>query len=359
MYKSYFRRSFMKVRKIIIALSVVLAINVFTGCASIKTLTGDKLVKQAQNNLIVQSNVDMTDVNINTLIPGRIKEIKVKEGDSVKRGDVLLIVDSDTLAAQKAQVEAQIETAKSQLSAAQAARDAAGAKLELAQNGARPEEIDQAKSGYELAKTTLDRLKVLYEQGAIPKSDLDNAETQTKVAKDKYDLALSGARAEDIKAAQALVDQANASVEAVTGQIKQAEAALQGVNVNLNYATVVAPEDGIITQINVEAGELVSTGMQLIVVTKTNEPSILCNVRETNLSKVNLDQEVSVKIPAYEGQEFKGKVVKINKNADFAVKRATNDNGEFDVLSYGVKVELTNYDKPLRSGMTAFVDFGK
>jgi HlyD family secretion protein len=199
----------------------------------------------------------------------------------------------------------------------------------------------------------------LYDQGSIPKSDFDNAETQMQVAKDKYDIAQSGARPEDIKAAQAQVDQANASVEAVEGQIKQAEAALQGVNVNLNYATVTAPEDGTITQVNVEAGEVISTGMQLIVVTKTDEPSILCNVRETDLSKVDLEQEVSVKIPAYKDEEFKGKVVRINKDADFAVKRATNDNGEFDVLSYGVKVELTDNDKPLRSGMTAFVDFGK
>lgn len=349
----------MKIRNMTILSVLLFTANTFTGCASISTLTGDKLVKEAQNNLIVQSNVDMTDINVNTLVPGKIKEIKVKEGDSVKKGDVLLMVDSDTLVAQQAQVQAQIETAKAQLSAAQATRDAASAKLEAAQNGARPEEIDQAKAASDLATITLNRLKILYEQGSIPKSDLDNAETQAQVAKDKYDLAQSGARAEDIKAAQAQVNQANASVEAVAGQIKQAEAGLQGVNVNLNYATVTAPEDGVITQVNVESGELISTGMQLIVVTKTNEPSILCNVRETNLSKVDLDQEVSIKIPAYPDETFKGKVVKINKNADFAVKRATNDNGEFDVLSFGVKVELTDNDKPLRSGMTAFVDFGK
>ena len=51
--------------------------------------------------------------------------------------------------------------------------------------------------------------------------------------------------------------------------------------------------------------------------------------------------------------------MRINEKPDFAVKRATNDNGEFDVLSYGVKVELTNMDKPLHPGMTAIVDFGK
>lgn len=349
----------MKIKKIILLSLLVITANVFTGCTSVSTLTGDKLVKQSTSNLIIQSNVDMADINVNSQIPGKVKEVKVKEGDNVKKGDVLLIVDSETLAAQQSQVKAQIETANAQLNAAKAARDAASAKLELAENGARPEEIDQAKAGYDLAKMTFDRLKVLYEEGSIPKSDLDNAETQMQVAKDKYDIAQSGARDEDIKAAKAQVDQANASVEAVEGQIKQAQAALGGVNVNINNATVVAPEDGVVTQLNVDAGELVSTGMPLVVVTDVNKPSILCNVRETDLSKVDLDQEVSVKISAYEDEVFKGKVVKINKNADFAVKRATNDNGEFDILSYGVKVELADMDKPLRAGMTAFVDFGK
>jgi HlyD family secretion protein len=337
----------------------VAALNGFTGCASVSTLTGDNLVKQSNSNLTVQSNVDMTDININTQIPGEVKEVKVKEGDNVKKGDILLIIKSDTLSAKQSQVNAQIETANAQLNATKAARDAASAKLELAQNGARPEEIDQAKVGYDLAKVTYDRLKVLYDEGSIPKSDMDNAETQLKLAKDKYDIAQSGARQEDIKAAKAQVDQANASVEAVEGQIKQAQAGLDEVNVNINNATVVAPEDGVVTQLNVKAGELVSTGMPLVIVTDVNKPSILCNVRETDLCKVDLEQNVSVKIPAYKDEVFKGKVVKINKNADFAVKRATNDNGEFDILSYGVKVELIDMDKPLRSGMTAFVDFGK
>lgn len=349
----------MKIRKIVLLSVLVVAITGFTGCTSVSTLTGDKLIKQSTSNLTIQSNVDMTDININSQIPGEVKEVKVKEGDNIKKGDVLLVISSDTLVAKQSQVKAQIEAATGQLNAAKAARDAASAKLELAQNGARPEEIDQAKAGYDLTKVTYDRLKVLFEEGSIPKSDMDNAETQLQLSKDKYDIAQSGARAEDIKAAKALVDQANGTAQAAEGQIKQAQGALDEVNVNINNTTVVSPEDGIVTQLNVKAGELVSTGMPLVVVTDANKPSILCNVRETDLSKVDLDQEVSLKIPAYKDEVFKGKVVKINKNADFAVKRATNDNGEFDILSYGVKVELIDMDKPLRAGMTAFVDFGK
>lgn len=349
----------MKARNIAIIPLLLIASISITGCTSVTAVTGDKLVKQESSNLVVQSNVQMTDTNINSQIPGKVKEVKVKEGDSVQKGQVLIVMDSDSIGAQKAQVEAQIETVTAQINAAKAAREAASAKLEQAQNGARPEEIDQAKAAYDLSKAAYDRTKTLYDIGSSAKSELDNVEMQLELSKDKYDIAQKGARPEEIKAAQAAVNQANASVEAAEGQLKQAQAGLDGVNVNINNATVVAPADGVVTQVNIDPGELVSTGMPLAVITNTNDVSILCNVKETDLSKVDMNQEVTIKIPAYKDETFKGKVVKINKNADFAVKRATNDNGEFDILSYGVKVEIENLDKPLRAGMTVFVDFGK
>lgn len=336
-----------------------LTISLFTACGSASPLTGDKIINQGNGHLTVQSNVEMTDTNINSEIPGKITEVKIKEGDTVKKGQILIVMDSDVLVAQQSQVEAQIDSANAQLNAAKAARDAASAKLEEARNGARPEEIGQAKAAYDLAQLTYNRVKTLYDEGASPESDLDNASTQLQLAKDKYIITKDGVRPEEIEAAQAQVNQAAASVQAVEGQIKQAKAALQGVNVNLNYATLKAPTDGVITQLNVEAGELVTTGMALSVVTDISAASILCNVDETDLSKVKMNQEVSIKIPTYKDQSFMGKVVRINKNADFATKKATNDNGEFDILTYGVKVELTNPSIPLRAGMTAFVDFGK
>lgn len=349
----------MKTKNIALLFILSTTLSLFTGCSSVTTLTGNNLVKQTNENLVVQSNVEMTDTNINSQIPGKIKEVNIKEGDSVEKGQVLVTMDSDSLAAQQAQIQAQIETVNAQLNAAKAARDAASAKLEQAQNGARPEEINQAKVAYDLSKATYDRTKTLYDEGSETKANLDKDFSSLEIAKNKYEIAQQGARPEEIKAAQAQVDQADASVEAVEGQIKQAQAAMQALNVNLNNATITAPVTGVVTTVNVEAGELVSIGMPVVVVTNINEPSILCNVNETDLSKVDLDQEVSIKIPTYADEIFKGKVVKINKNADFAVKRATNDNGEFDILSYGVKVELSDVDKPLHAGMTAFVDFGK
>jgi len=380
--------SFVKRTKIIpLLIFLAVIIVIFIGGKALANLTGDQLVKKSSGNLIVQSNVEMTETNVNSQTGGEIKEIKIKEGDKVKKGQVLVQINSDSLAAQKAQVEAQIQTLQGQLESAESTKDAAiagknaaiagknaaSSQLEKAQNGSTSQDIASAESSYELLQKTYDRIQSLYNSGYSPKADLDNAQSQLEIAKNKYETVKNGSRPEDIAAAKAQIDQANAqvnqanaqidqsngSIESVQGQIKQAQASLEGVNVNINNATIKAPSDGIVTQLNVESGELVSTGMPIVVLTSTTSPSITCNVKETDLSKVKLGQKVSIRVPAYSNKTFSGKVVKINQNADFAVKRATNDNGDFDILSYGVKVEFTNMNKPLHDGMTTFVDFGK
>ncbi len=349
----------MKRRNIALIMSLLVTSSLCTACTNAAALTGDKIIKQTNGHLTVQGNIETKEIKINSKTSGKIKEIKISEGDSIKGGQVLITIDNSTLQAKQDQTQAQIEAASGQKKVAEADKQAAQAVLEKAQNGARPEELAQLKAQYDLAQVTYDRVKALYDQSYVPKADLDKAQTQLEITKQQYDLAKNGARAEDIAAAQAQVNKADSAIQAYNAQIKQAQGGLSEVQTYINDTTIAAPVDGTITQLNVEVGELVTPGMPLVVLTNTTAPWIECNVKETDLSKVKLNGEVSVKLAAYPNQQFKGKIVRINEKPDFAVKRATNDNGEFDVLSYGVKVELTNMDKPLHPGMTAIVDFGK
>ncbi|WML36775.1 efflux RND transporter periplasmic adaptor subunit [Clostridium sp. OS1-26] len=349
----------MKRKNIILGTSILAMVSLFTGCSNAAALTGDKLIKQNNGHLTVQGNIETKEININSKTSGKIKEIKIVEGDSIKGGQVLITIDNSTLQAKGAQTQAKIEAATGQKKVAEADRQAAQAVLQKAQNGARPEEIAQTKANYDLAQTSYDRVKALYDQGYAPKATLDEAQNKLDLTKNQYEIVKQGARAEDVAAAQAQVAKAESAIQAYDAQIKEAQGGLSEVQTYIDDTTITAPADGIITQLNVEVGELVTPGMPLLVITNTEKPWIECNVKETDLGKVKLNGEVSVKLSAYPKEQFKGKIVRINEKPDFAVKRATNDNGEFDVLSYGVKVELTNIDKPLHPGMTAIVDFGK
>ena len=186
-------------------------------------------------------------------------------------------------------------------------------------------------------------MKTLLAQEAISQSTFDQVEAQYIAAKETYNMAVEGARSEDKAAASALV--------------QQADGAIAEVNSYLDNSEIKAPMDGIVTAVNVNKGELISTGMPVASVTSPENPWVEVNVEETQLAKVHLGSTVKVTFAAYPGEKFTGKVTNVSQKPSFATKRATNENGSFDILSYGVKVEITDAPEELYSGMTVLVDF--
>lgn len=216
-------------------------------------------------------------------LDGRIEELLVDEGDVVKKGQVIGVLQNDELKAKVSQAEAAVsvadgqineakaaqstavakieqgnaavnvtaETAAKKVAQAEAALKAAEANLEALQNGARPEEIKQAESQMKaaeeiqkVAKDNLERLQTLLEHGLASQADVDKANTtyqeakgKYEVAKQQYEIAVQGPREEEIKAAKAQVDQAKAAHELAVasqdevlvrqGEVKAAEAGIK------------------------------------------------------------------------------------------------------------------------------------
>ncbi|HEX9060689.1 MAG TPA: efflux RND transporter periplasmic adaptor subunit, partial [Clostridia bacterium] len=197
--------------------------------------------------------------------------------------------------------------------------------------------------------------------------------TQLEVARQQLSMANEGARSEDKMGAEAQViqaqanvqarasiyEQAKAGVKASEDKVKAAEGVVAEVDAYLKDTLIKAASDGVITEINSHEGELVSTGVSIGTLSKLKNTWVTVKVKETDLSKISVNQEVDIKVPAFSKSVFKGKVATINQKPDFATKRATNDNGDFDILSYGVKIDLSDNDNVLRPGMTAFVQFRK
>jgi len=256
-------------------------------------------------DLTVQSTVEMTETNLNSQLAGRIKTVTVKEGDPVTKGQVLVTIDADTVRAQIDQANARVAATKAQLAASEATLN--------------------------YAQTSYNRVKGLFEKGLATQAEFDDAANK--------------------------LNQATAGGQAARSQADQAAGGLAEVQTYLERTSVASPATGVVTMVNVKVGELVSTGLPLLVVTDETKPWVQCSVKETDLGRVTVGQTVLVSLPAYPNQVFSGKVSRINKDADFAVRRATTANGDFDVVSFGVRVELTAPDRPLYAGMTAFVRF--
>lgn len=345
---------------------IIGAVAAVVVCAAVIVLvfghvTGDQLLMRNKKNMVTQSYVTMDESNINALMGGQIKEVLVEEGEYVKKDQPLVNLDSDTLLAQKEQAEAGLAQAQAAYQIlVNGATEEQMKQLELAVNIAEAN-LANVQTSYNDAQTNLSRMEILYGSGDLAKVDYDaaqsavisaqsayeNAQSNLEISKSKLTETRNGATAEQIAQAQAGIDQAKASVKQI--------------QTNLDKCTLTSPVDGLVTTVNVKNGDVVSSGLPAVVVADIYEPYITCNVDETKLERVDLNQDVDISLAALGDQTYKGKVIKINKAADFATKKASNE-ADWDILTYGIKVVFDDpkaLESELRAGMTAYVDFGK
>ena len=291
--------------------------------------------------LVIQGEVDATDVSVAAKIPGRVAQILVREGQSVVRGDLVVVLDSPELDAKMAQAEA--------------AAQAAEAQQQKAEHGTRSEEIrvaynqwQKALAAAELATKTFNRVDRLNADGVLPAQKRDETEAGLKAARETaeaakaiYDMALAGARREDRRAAAALVAQANGAVSEVEAIRKETRLS--------------APIDGEVTLRVVEAGEVVSAGFPLVKIVDLNDVWVVFHLREDLLAGIRMGTRLTARIPALADRSVTLAVDYIAPMGDFAAWRATRAQGDFDLKTFEVRARPTGPVDGLRPGMSAIV----
>ena len=290
---------------------------------------------------IIQGQVEVSEYRVSSKVPGRILELRVKEGDYVKAGDTLAILDAP-------EVRAKMEQAQSAENAA--------AALELkAQNGARKEQIQgafsvlqQAKAGYEIAEKSYNRVQRLFDEGVMSAQKRDEAfanykamEAQMKAAQSQYDMAVNGARMEDKMAASA--------------QVGRAKGAVQEVNSYIHETVQIAQKEGEVTDIYPKVGELVGTGSPIMSIAMMDDMWGTFNVREDQLNGMQVGTEFSVFVPAF-NKEVKMKVYLLKDQGSFAVWKATKANGQYDLKTFEVKARPVEKLEGLRPGMSLVIN---
>ena len=289
---------------------------------------------------IIQGQVEVSEYRVSSKVPGRILEIRVKEGDYVKAGDTLAILDAP-------EVRAKMEQAQSAESAA--------AALEMkAKNGARKEQIQgafsvlqQAKAGFEIAEKSYNRVQRLFDEGVMSAQKRDEAfanykamEAQMKAAQSQYDMAVNGARMEDKLAASAQVGRARGAVQEVTSYIHE--------------TVQIAQKEGEVTDIYPKVGELVGTGSPIMSIAMMDDMWGTFNVREDQLDGMQVGTEFSVFVPAF-NKEVKMKVYHLKDQGSFAVWKATKANGQYDLKMFEVKARPVEKMEGLRPGMSLVI----
>ena len=317
---------------ILLAIAGLVAAVVIVGLIGFFTL--------GQSKEILQGEVEVSEFRVSCKLPGRIVELRVKEGDYVHVGDTLAILE--------------IPEANAQEKVAQATQGAAEALSNLTDAGARKETVQsafqlyqQAQAAAEVAHKTYTRMQNLYDEGVMSAQKRDEAlaaykvcEAQVIVAKNQYELAKSGARVQEKTMAQKQVEAAKGAVDVVKSLLKET---VQVSNV-----------EGEVSDIYPKVGELVGIGSPIMSISVMSDTWGTFNVREDQLNGMKVGDTFTAFSPAF-NKSLRMKVFYIKDEGSYAVWKATKSNGQYDLKTFQVKARPLDKINGLRPGMSLII----
>lgn len=307
-------------------------------------------LEKRPSEIELSNSIEAKDVLVSPRVSGKIKEIFIDEGYTVKKGQILLKIEADEL-------NAQLDQAKSSYSQAvydlldlkKGARYQEKAQAYLSVNEIKTQ-LDEAKLNLDNRKNEYIRMKALYDDGAISKNNYEKYElayrtTQKNVTllEESYkksmaneSLVFEGPRIDQIRSREA-------NTKKISGQIKE-------LQTYVNELTIVSPIDGEISSFDMEVGEIVSANKPILTITDLSDMFVRIYIPVTELSKMTINKILNLKVDSFPNETFKGKVVYIGANAIFTPRNIQTPE-ERTKLVYPVRVKIDNANKKLRDGM--------
>jgi HlyD family secretion protein len=286
--------------------------------------------------------IEANTVKITAIIPGELEDVFYNEGDKVKKDDVIGRIKRDDLVAVKDQNDAAVEKAKIGYSQVSSVGNLATLNAAQSSANAALDNLNKAESDY-------NRIKALYNQGAVSLSDLERYETTYKVSLENYDSALGNLNS--LKSSGGV----KAQIGAASSDIDKAEATLAAANAQIDQLTLKSPIDGIVILKNYEKGEYIGTGMSLGTVADLENLWIKVYVTTEELPNIKMGQEVKFSVSGY-NKEFIGKITFISDKGEYTPKTILTVNERANVV-FGVKISTDSQGGVLKPGMPADVVF--
>lgn len=301
--------------------------------------------------------IEGTSVDLSARITARVLEQRVKKGDRVRKGDLLVALDCADAQAALAEAEARLTAARAQGAAAQASVEASRRTREAAaaaQQAARAQ-AEALTAQRDVAMRQAARLERLATDVALSSRDQSRAgaeglEHQTRAAE-----AQAAASGEQARAAVAAIRASGAQAVAADAQVRAAEAAMARVRLLVDECRVEAPRDAVIDDLPHEPGELVAAGQVLVKLVDLSEVKATFYLPNAELAAARPGMKANVVADAWPGQRFEGVVRTVSAKAEFT-PRNIQTRTDRDRLVYPVEVWLANPEGKLRPGMPVQVE---
>jgi HlyD family secretion protein len=292
--------------------------------------------------LRIQGQIEAQHYSISSKVPGRIKEVMVRKGDNVSRGQMIFTLLSP-------EIEAKLKQAK-------AGERAAGALAEQAETGARIQEISAAKTQWQKAKAadelmekTYNRINNLFKDGIIAEQKRDEVYTQWQASKynessayQVYAMAKEGARDEVKRAAKEKENMA-------AGAVAEVEAYIVDTKIESWHK-------GEVSQVLLQEGELAPQGFPVVTLVDIDDAWAIFHIREDNLKNFPKGKKIEVIIPALGSNNYTFEIAHIAVMGDFATWRATDSTQGFDMRTFEIEARPSEHIPLLRVGMTVLLN---
>lgn len=303
------------------------------------------IIAMSNKPVILQGQIEADEIRISGKLPGRIDTFLVREGQNVKMGDTLVVINSPEALAKYQQVNALEDIAKFQNK-----KIDDGTRQQIVRS---VEELwNKAKSDLQLAKVTYDRIQVLYKDSVVTSQRKDEVEAMYKAAlaaeraaHQQYLLVKDGAQKEDKESARSLVSAAQGTVDEVEAL--------------LTDARLTAPEDGQISTIYPKRGELVGAGTPIMSLVVLSDCHVVLNVREDYMRYFRMNENFIGDVPALGAMSIEFKINYISPLGSFATWRSTKQTGSYDMKTFEIHaLPVTPMDE-LRPGMSVLVNLNE
>lgn len=337
---------------------------VILGVLTLGSLVWYLLTARTSGDLKLIGTVDANEVLVSAKIPGRIETLNVDEGQAVKAGDLIAVVESEDLAAAEKAARANVVSDQSKLAeTVETQRQNAGEVTSASVNAeaqvkASQAALKQAQANLEHQKADTSRTVALAKQGIASAQASEEATTSLQATEAAVETARSNVAAAEAALQQAKAHELLAKVSARTvastrGIVQNAKALAEQANVQVGYAKVFAPVSGPVNVLAARQGEVLGAGGTIATIMDLSQTWVYAPLPETQADAVQLGDSLKVVMPS--GASVQGKVIAKSAEADFATQRDINGGRKRDIKTVRLKLLIPNSEERFVPGMTAEV----
>ncbi len=302
-----------------------------------------------KKELYYSGTIETTQAKLSFQVTGQVARVNVQEGQSVTKNQIIAELD-------RAEFESRLAQARANLERAQKTKRQLETMLELSRNTL-PSEVARAKANVTSAQDTVidagknnQRFEDLFGKGVVTEKERDSVKLAYDVAKSR--LAESESTQKLAEGNLTKIDATKQDIEVAAAQINAANAASNQAAIQLDYTQLKSPTNGVVTSRNIEPGETVTPGREVITISDLSRVDLKIFVDETEIGKVKPGQKVEVKVDTFPGKSYTGYVSFVSPEGEFTPK-IIQTKKERVKLVYLVKVSIENPNFELKAGMPA------